>query len=419
MKLFAKYNRVNVASTVIIFLLGSIAFAILLRYVIINQVDEDLKIEKNEVLTYVHRFNHLPSVIEVNDQYTTYTLIDKPAGIEDKIFNKEVFNRYEHEKELHRTIEFIININNSWYRVSVSKSLEGTDDLIQTIIAITVTIILLILAATFLINRIVLRRLWQPFYSTLQTMQQFSLNSSEKLNFNKTKIDEFSYLNTTLDYALSKAQHDYQTLKEFTENASHELQTPLAVIQSKLDILIQNEKLSETEGNAIQTAYKSLQSLSRLNQSLLLLAKIENKQFSNLSDIHVKKLLEDKISQFCELWKTRHIQTDINLTPATIKGNNHLVEILFNNLLSNATKHNVTNGSIQILLKNSLQVINVGNNQPLDENQLYKRFSKQNSAVENHGLGLSIIQQICIASNFTCTYNFIQPNKHSFTINWK
>lgn len=419
MKLFSKYNRINVASTVIIFLLGSIAFAILLRYVIINQVDEDLKIEKNEVLTYINRFNHLPSVIEVNDQYTTYTPINKPTDKKGKVYNKEVYNRYEHEKELHRTIEFPINVNNSWYCVSVSKSLEGTDDLIQTIIAITVTIILLILAATFLINRIVLRKLWKPFYSTLQTMQQFNINSSEKLNFNVTQIEEFTYLNTILNNALSKAQHDYQTLKEFTENASHELQTPLAVIQSKLDILIQNEKLSEAESQAIQGAYNSLQSLSRLNQSLLLLTKIENKQFNKQSDIDIKKLLEDKINQFRELWKARNIQTDINLSPATIKGNTHLIEILFNNLLSNATKHNITNGSIQLLLNISLQIINAGNNQPLDEKQLYKRFSKQNSASENHGLGLSIIQQICIASNFTCTYNFILPNKHSFIIIWK
>lgn len=282
MKLFTKYNRVNVVSTVIIFLLGSIAFAILVRYVIIHQIDEDLKIEKNEVLIYVNRFNHLPSIIEVNNQYTTYTSISKPGDIKDKIYNKEVFNHYEHEKQLHRIIEFIINVNNNWYRVSVSKSLEGTDVLIQTIIAITITIILLILIATFLINRIVLRRLWQPFYNTLQTMQQFNVNSSQKLNFKETQIDEFDYLNTTLNNALSKAQHDYQTLKEFTENASHELQTPLAVIQSKLDILIQNEKLSETESHAIQGAYNSLQSLSRLNQSLLLLAKIENNQFSTL-----------------------------------------------------------------------------------------------------------------------------------------
>ncbi len=280
MKLFTKYNRINVVSTVIIFLLGCGAFSILLRYVIISQVDEDLKIEKNEVVTYVHQFNHLPTVIEVRDQYTTYKPVEKPTSQNNKIFTNKVYDKAEHETELRRTIEFTVDVNNIWYLVSVSKSLEGADELIQTIIAITLTIISLILIVTFFINRFVLRRLWKPFYSTLQTMQQFSLNKTEKINFSNTDIDEFIYLNTTLNNALSKAQQDYQTLKEFTENASHELQTPLAVIQSKLDILIQNEKLSENESNAIQSAYNAVQGLSKLNHSLLLLAKIENKQFS-------------------------------------------------------------------------------------------------------------------------------------------
>lgn len=418
MKLFSKYNRINVISTVIIFLLGSLAFGFLLRYVIISQVDEDLKIEKNEVITYLKRNNHLPSIIEVRDQYTTYTTIEKPQQTSDKIYTHKAFDKDEHEKELQRTIEFTIYANNSWYLVNVSKSLEGADELIQTIIIITLAIILLILAVTFFINRVLLRRLWQPFYSTLQTMQQFSLNNAEKLDFTNTDIDEFTYLNLTLNDALSKAQLDYKTLKEFTENASHELQTPLAVIQSKLDILIQNEQLSEAESKTIQGAYDALQGLSKLNQSLLLLAKIENKQFSEQENINIKDLLENKLNQFADLWKSRNIITEINLADKSIVGNNYLTEILLNNLLSNATKHNITNGTITILLNDSLEITNTGIEHSLDKSQLFKRFSIQKNAADNHGLGLSIIHQICHASGFSYMYNFQSPNLHSFVITW-
>ena len=198
MKLFAKYNRINVVSTIIIFLLGSIAFALLLRYVIFTQIDEDLRIEKNEILTYVHRYDRFPLLVEVHDQYTTYAIINKPFNNDDKIFDEEAYNKHTHEKELRRTIAFVINTNNVWYRVQVSKSLKGTDDLIQTIIAITIAIILLILGVTFLINRIVLKRLWRPFYNTLQTLQQFNLSDTAGINFTNNGIDEFSYLNTTL-----------------------------------------------------------------------------------------------------------------------------------------------------------------------------------------------------------------------------
>lgn len=416
MKLFAKYNRINVVSTVIIFLLGCLAFSLLIRYVVLKQVDEDLKIEKNEIITYVNKYNSLPAVVEVHDQYTTYQQIPGQQTTETQIFTHNAYDAIEHEKELQRTIGFDIHASNSWYKVSVSKSLETTNDLIQTIIIITVILVLLILAASFIINRIVLRKLWQPFYNTLEKTQRFDLNSKQRLNFDATRIDEFNYLNTTLADTFSKAQNDYKTLKEFTENASHEMQTPLAVIQSKLDLLIQNEKLSETESHAIQGAYHSLQSLNRLNQSLLLLAKIENKQFSEQTTIDLKELLQNKSDQFSELWNNKGLTVQTDLCEKNITGNIYLVEILVNNLLSNATKHNIPHGMITVVLNNELRITNTGVRHSLDEKKMYKRFVKQDNSNENQGLGLSIIQQICITSGYNCKYHFNEPYLHSFNI---
>ena len=417
MKLFAKYNRINVLSTVIIFLIGCAAFAFLLRYVIISQIDEDLKIEKNEILAYVRNNNQLPKVIEVNDQYTIYKPIAKSTSL-NNIFTSEAYNKNEHEKELRRTIEFEVNASNRWYLVTVSKSMESADELIQTIIIITVVLILLILVTAFIINRIVLKKLWRPFYSSLQTVQKFELNNKQAINFNETNIDEFKHLNSILSNSLNKAQQDYQSLKEFTENASHELQTPLAVIQSKLDILIQNEKLSEAESLSIQSAYNALQNLSKLNQSLLLLSKIENKQFSEQTNINIKELLENKIEQFHDLWKSRDIKLDESLSDKNIKGNIYLVEILLNNLLNNATKHNINDGLIKISLQDDLYITNTGAAHVLDETQLFKRFATQSKTTINHGLGLSIVQQICLASGYKCTYHFELPHLHTFKISW-
>src|SRR3954467_4327693 len=181
MKLFTKYNRINLLSTIIIFLLGSIAFTFLLRYVIIRQIDEDLNIEKNEIITSISHYHHLPAIIEVHDQYTTYKAIASPQQPISRIRTMKNYDAGEKEKALVRTIEFTVNTNGNWYLVSVSKSLQGTDNLIRTIIFITLTLILLILIATFIINRIVLRRLWQPFYNTLHTIQQFKLSDKQAL----------------------------------------------------------------------------------------------------------------------------------------------------------------------------------------------------------------------------------------------
>jgi signal transduction histidine kinase len=149
-----------------------------------------------------------------------------------------------------------------------------------------------------------------------------------------------------------------------------------------------------------------------------LLAKIENRQFAEQTTIDVKALLQNKISQFNELWKNRVIDAQTNLSNKIITGNKYLIEILLNNLLSNATKHNIENGSIKIILNGNLQITNTGVTHSLDAKQLFKRFSKQNNKAESHGLGLSIISEICKASGYDCIYNFHAPNLHSFTISW-
>lgn len=419
MKLFTKYNRINLLSTIIIFLLGCAAFTILLRYVIINQIDQDLNIEKNEIETYIHKFNRLPSVIEVRDQYTSYKLVKEPVKLKHEFFNEIAFDAIEKEKELRRSIGFNVTTGGIIYFVTVSKSLEGTDDLIQAILLITVLLISLILTASFIANRFVLKKLWKPFYTTIQEMRSFKLNESQQLNINTSAIEEFDYLNLTLTETLNKAQQDYQLLKEFTENASHELQTPLAVIRSKLDLLIQNEHLSKNESEAIKSAYGALQNLNKMNKSLLLLAKIENRQFSEADTIDLQILLKEKINEFSELWKIRNIKLSLKEEKSIIIGNTYMLNILLNNFLSNATKHNYDDGFITIVLTQSLlQISNSGFEEPLDKTRLFRRFSSQVNSENHFGLGLSINKQICEVFDYKFDYHFSEPDIHTFNIKW-
>src|SRR6185436_18128237 len=119
-----------------------------------------------------------------------------------------------------------------------------------------------------------------------------------------------------------------------------------------------------------------------LNHSLLLLTKIENKQFTEQSAIDIKALLQSKIDQFSELWKSRDIVTQIQLSEKLVNGNSYLADILLNNLLSNATKHNFLNGSISIVLNEELCISNTGAGKPLDEKRLYKRFAEQDKTTD-------------------------------------
>ena len=419
MKLLTKYNRINLLSTVVIFLLACIAFSLLLRYVLINQVDEDLKIEQNEITSYTHKYDRLPEIVKVHDQQIEYTPLAKtPPAITNTFKTSKQFNHHEKEDELIRTLNFNINAGGEWWLVTVTKSLEGTDDLIQLIFIITTITILLILTATFIINRYILNKLWQPFYNTLQNIRGFKIGNIEKLTLSETKIDEFVLMNNTLQQALTKASKDYVLLKEFTENASHELQTPLAVIRSKLDLLIQDEHLTAQQSNSLQAAYDAIQKLSRMNQSLLLLAKIENRQFNETTVIDLKKMAEEKINAFKELWQNKNITVNTQLNEAFITMHISLADVLLNNLLSNATKHNIDNGNINIHLKQGELIISsTGNAQPLNTGLLFTRFYKGSTANENHGLGLSIVKQICDVSACTIEYCF-ENGLHIFKLQW-
>lgn len=416
MKLLTKYSRINLVSSVVIFLLASIAFYILLRFVLINQVDEDLKIEEHEIEMYVEKFGRLPEPMPLKDQKIYYFLVS--VHTKERTFSNIIPPEPPGNKqEKFRQLKFFIAVKGQWYQVFVEKSLEGTYDISRSIIIISLATIIVMLAAGFIINRLLLRRLWQPFYTSLSLMKEFQLGQTQLIPFKDTNIDEFNDLNKTLEQSIKSAEREYQQLKEFTENASHELQTPLAVIRSKMDVLIQDEKLSESQSHLIQSAYEAIQKLARLNQSMLLLNKIENRQFSETSATDIKQLIEQKLVYFKELLSVKNVTATSKLGEVVKRMNVSLAEILLNNLFSNAIKYTPDGGKINIMLSESSMIFrNTSENEnPLDKAKLFNRFYKGELSSENHGLGLSIVKQICSVSQFSVEYKF-SCGEHSFEV---
>ncbi len=416
MKLFTKYNRINLLATIIIFLLSSITFYIAIRFILLSQVDGDLRIEQHEIEAYAKEHNMLPEPIPVKDQKISYVLSNDFLN-KRKFKTVARFNKNDEDKDSYRVLQFGVIVNGKPYIATVGKSLEGTDDLTHSILLISSAAILLILAASLIINRFLLKRLWKPFYDTLNTIKNFRIDKPETINFLPNNIDEFTFMNQTLQRTTSRARNDYITLKEFTENASHEMQTPLAIIRSKLDLFIQNENLSEDQSKTMQSAYLAVEKLSRLNQSLLLLAKIENNQYAETSPVNFKSKLEEKTEAFHELWQSQNISVSTLLTDVIVSMNTELSDILLNNLLSNATRHNFPGGFINIELKSrQLKITNSSRENQLDKQHLFSRFYKQNDRGRN-GLGLSIIKQICDISGFKIDYLFDNSN-HTFTLSF-
>jgi signal transduction histidine kinase len=417
MKLFTKYTRINLLVMVIVFLLSVASTYLLTNYVLIREMDADLAGIRDRLTDYYTQYQQLPAGHVLDEEQVTY----EPAAGQMKGSEFKLVTRYsQREKKMHnfRQIVFTLPAGDHIYKITIAKPMEGLHHLFRAFLVVSLATIGITILAFLLTNRILLRRLWQPFYDALHAMQNFRLGHTNDLRFPVTTTQEFTFMNESLGMAARKAEEDYLLLKEFTENASHELQTPLSIIRSKLEMLIQEKDLSERQSEIVRSAFAAIKKLSRLNQSLLLLTKISNQQFNNLEEIPLDERIENKLGQFRELWQTSGIEVSSHLLPATIHASPELVDILLNNLFSNASNHNIPQGIIDISLESRrLSISNTGQAVPLDPKRMFTRFYKGEQHTGHNGLGLSIIKQICEVTTLRPAYQF-SGNRHTFILTW-
>jgi signal transduction histidine kinase len=413
MKLFAKYSRINFIAILPVLLIGSISYYFIIRYALINQLDDTLKVEEQEILDNVKKKGTLPEPSQYRSQSVSFEETNQP--FKRKFESVSLVSFHHHEYNPYRQLTFPVLVKGKLYAATVSKSQEEVEDLIGLIVLITGGVVILLLLVLFTVNRFLLRKLWQPFYETLQSIKQFNLSNKRSLPNHHTTIDEFNELDTAVKEMARKVLNDYDTLKNFADNASHEMQTPLAIINSKLDILIQDQRLDEKQMKQLQGIYDATGRLSKLNQSLLLLTKIENNQFSKTEPVLLDELVKEKLFQLEDLVKAKQIDVQISAKPTSILMNDFLADILVNNLLTNAIRHNVQKGSIIISISPGEFTIS-NSNPPLGFNasDIFDRFQKSNQS-PGSGLGLAIVRQICDNYNFSIDYGY-RDNMHCFTV---
>src|SRR5580692_9321703 len=392
MKLFTQYSRVNIVASILALLVGSIGYYFTMRYVLIHQLDDTIKVEEAEILSNIRTRGQLPPPSDYHDQQISYE--PATAAVLRHYLNTTRIVHHHHE-EPYRELVFSALAAGRLYTVTIGVSEEATEDLLAMIMAVTAGMILLLLGTLFLANRLLLRRLWKPFYETLSGMRQFNLSSRQPLPVSVTAIDEFRNLDEAARQMTGQILKDYETLKGFTDNASHEMQTPLAIINSRLDLLIQDHDLAETHHRPIQAMYDAIGRLRQLNQSLLLLAKIENQQFTRSDSIDMAPLIEEKLVQLEDPLRDRHLIVHKDLDRLHLPINGYLADILLNNLLINAIRHNQDGGDLSIRLReSSLRITNSGPALSFNPDTIFDRFVK-GAHSGGTGLGLAIVRQIC------------------------
>ena len=305
----------------------------------------------------------------------------------------------------------------TYFEVAVYTPSIEKKDLRQAIFQLLVGLFVSLLVAILLINVWVFRRSMRPFYRLVDWLDHSRLGKKNVPLENPTHTTEFRKLNEAVMRYATHSEEVFEQQKQFIGNASHELQTPLAICQNRLEMLMEDETLSEPQMEEILKTYQTLEYVSKLNKSLLLLSKIDNSQFVETSEVCINEVLHRYVDDYCEVYDYRGIRLTVEEKGEfRIRMNETLAVVLVTNLLKNAFVHNIDKGEIRIVITSSgIRFGNTGNGEPLDGKRIFERFYQGKKKEGSTGLGLAIVDAVCRQYQLRVSYSAVD-GMHCFEI---
>lgn len=402
MKLLRVTGMAHVLFTSLLLVLAGLFIYQLFTSTIEEETTEKLLTNKERIVQQIEKDEpvvQLKPVIEVEtlQQKQPDTLLTANVWVYDPV---------EEENEYFREIVSVETIKNIPYRITLRQVILEPHDYFNAIGYALVVVLVLLLVGLLLINYFISRKTWRSFYHNLDILKKYSVEKNEKVELKKTKIREFKELNEVIESLTERVQSDYLAVKEFSEHASHEIQTPLAIIQVQLEELVQDKHLSEKNAGHLKTALSAVNRLAKLNQALLLITKIENRQFSEQQEISVAHCINQVLLQLDDFIKARGIKVEkIIQAELNIKAHPVLTELLFSNLIGNAVKHNLEGGLVSIeVTENKVSISNTAKPLEVPAEKMFERFTKADPHSRSLGLGLSIVKKICLSYGWKISY---------------
>ena len=388
----------------------------MIQYYIVHETDEELRHTASKVIQGLETrapadfspFIEITSVDSINGKRKYY--------YEDVI----VQTRKDKEGDPFRQLTTFVNVNRNNYKIVCRISLLEKDDMVFSTFLIIITFLFFLLAFLVFVNKYVSKRVLKDFYDTLKKLDHFSLQNDDRLLLAKSNIEEFEQLNQSLILLAERAKNEYRSLKEFSEEVNHEIQTPMAVIKSKMELLLQSPSLNEDITIIAQTILKSLAKLERLNKSILLLNKLEHKNLFEEEEVDINTEIKNVATTLDDFINIKNLSLELFIEDKkNIKANQSLINILFSNLISNAIKHNIKDGKINIVLKdNQLTIANTGLAPKSDTGKFFVKFYKESKSQDSVGLGLTIVKKICELYGIDIKYTY-SANMHNVILDFK
>ena len=406
--LIQKTSKTFLITGLILAFLSCVALYFYTNDLLQREIEEELYSTEGRITDAISDHKTLFSLSPI----TEVTIVDslKPESLKDTI----LFDPSQNEMELFRELSTYKRINNVNYHIVIRTLVVETDEIVMAIVLSNIAIFLLAFLFLLYFNKAQNLRLWKPFFYNINQMKQFSVTSTEPLVLVDSDILEFSELQTQIQDLTNKVRVDYENLKQFTENISHEIQTPLAIIQAKIDNIINEHAINDKQFEQVSSIQKDIQRLKQLNKKITILTKIDNRQFANVEEVSISQLVNHKVEDYKEL----EIKNIVHLSNENlvVQIDPFLAEILVTNLISNAIKHSLLNENIVIFTNsNSLLVSNPGEIAIQNPDKLHLRFYREQNNFKSTGLGLSIVQKICDLYGYTLSYKF-ENKQHIFSI---
>ena len=322
----------------------------------------------------------------------------------------------EEKMEPVRMLTTAFELDKRYYKLRVISSMVEEDDQISNLLWSTSWLFIILVVSIIVINNLVLRKLWKPFYGLLQQLKEFRIDKNTSIPPIQTTTQEFVELKQACDILIAHTLETYNLQKQFTENAAHELQTPLAIITNKLELLLEEKQLPDENAEVITQVLQTTARLKQFNKSLLLLSKIENKQFFDNQLISINQMAQNIAGDLEEFAQFKNITLTIEQTDSVeVEMDAHLASILVSNLVKNAIFHNVEHGNVTVNLSyRALSISNTSQSGELDEKVIFKRFFNNSESQKSTGLGLAIVYAICKLYGFGISYSY--PGRHCFEI---
>ena len=392
----------------VVMLIGSLLFYVLMSRHAHHMAEEQLELKQKNI------WNALTTNREAPAPHITgeYDLIKgKPAGDDllDKQRDAAIYYPSGKEWVAFKILTKQYLFKDQPYQLTTYVSSKEVVHLIIKVFIAEVFVFALLLIAIVIINRKSSRLLWGPFYTTMRKINEYDIVKDQSLSLTeRTGITEFEQLNEVIAHLIGNVARAYSNQKQFVENASHEIQTPLAIIRSKLDLLINSPHLTEETAGLLADITEANDRLSQMNKNLLLLTKIDNNQFPDQSNINLSHAIEKLLAYYQDYYGEdppgiqRAIQPHI-----FIMANASLIDILINNLISNAFIHNIPHGFVHVRL-NGRELIIENTGYPIEgeTDQLFERFKKGREQSKTTGLGLSLVRRICHIYHYQIAYSY-------------